>query len=470
MQKTTRPPENKMGTMAVGPLLVSVSLPIVLSMLVQALYNVVDSIFVARLSEGALTAVSLVFPIQNLMIAVGVGTGVGINSLLSRRLGEKNFEAANKTAMNGLFLTLLSWLAFVLLGIGFTDLFFSGYAAHPEVGGEIAQMGSDYMRIVTICSPGVFFGIIFERLLQATGRSLYSMVSQMAGAITNIILDPIMIFGLLGFPAMGVAGAAWATVIGQLVGVAISMTFNFTRNPDIRLSLKGFRPDAHTIKGIYQVGLPSILMQSIGSIMVFALNQILVAFGSTPVSVLGIYFKLQSFIFMPVFGFNNGLVPVVAYNFGARNPKRIEEALRIGITIVFCIMLVGTALFWLIPGWLLTLFDASPNMLEIGTDALRIISLSFPIAAFVILLIGFFQAVGKGMNSLVLSVVRQLVFLLPIAWVLSRVSGLPALWAAFPIAEVASLVLSVWLFRRAWRELIAPMKTPGPPAGKPPAG
>lgn len=450
-------PENKLGTMPIGPLIASVSLPIVLSMLVQALYNIVDSIFVAQIGEEALTAVSLVFPIQNLMIAVAAGTAVGVNSLLSRRLGEKDYAAANSVAMNGIFLALLSWVAFAVLGLLTSSLFFSSYAGHTESGQAIAEMGTAYMQYVTVGSLGVFMGITFERLLQSTGRSVFSMFSQMTGAVINIILDPILIFGWFGFPAMGVVGAAVATIIGQILGMCLSLFLNLTRNKDLHLQFRGFRPNKRHIKQIYAVGLPSILMQSIGSVMVFGINQILIRFGTTPVSVFGIYFKLQSFVYMPVFGFNNGAVSIVAYNYGASRPDRIQKAIRISILIALSILAAGTLIFWIMPGPLLLLFDAKENMLRIGTHALRIISLAFPMAAISIVLTGVFQALGKAMYSFVMSVVRQLVFLLPLAWILSTWWGLDALWFAFPAAEVIALCMSIFFYSRVRKNTLQPL-------------
>ncbi len=450
-------PENKLGTMPIGPLIANVSLPIVLSMLVQALYNIVDSIFVAQIGEEALTAVSLVFPIQNLMIAVAAGTAVGVNSLLSRRLGEKDFAAANSVAMNGIFLAVLSWAAFAVLGLLTSSLFFGSYSGHTESGQAIAEMGTVYMQYVTVGSLGVFMGITFERLLQSTGRSVLSMYSQMTGAVINIILDPILIFGWFGLPAMGVAGAALATIIGQVLGMLLSLFLNITRNKDLHLQFRGFRPNKRHIKQIYAVGLPSILMQSIGSVMVFGINQILIRFGTTAVSVFGIYFKLQSFVYMPVFGFNNGTVPIVAYNYGAARPDRIQKAVRLGLLIAFSIMVVGTVIFWAIPGPLLLMFDAKENMLQIGVHALRVISLAFPMAAISIVLTGVFQALGKAMYSFLMSVVRQLVFLLPLAWLLANWWGLDALWFAFPIAEVIALLMSLFFYRRVRKSTILPL-------------
>lgn len=448
--------ENKMGIMPIGPLLVNMSLPIVISMLVQALYNVVDSIFVAQLGEEALAAVGLIFPVQNLMIAIAAGTGVGINSLLSRRLGEGNVDSANRAAKNGLFLGLLSWLATAVLALFLTKPFVAAFTG-GDITGPMATMAEDYMLIVCIGSFGLYMAITLERLLMSTGRSMLAMVSQLVGAVVNIILDPIMIFGWFGFPAMGVSGAALATVLGQLVSVGIGLWANLAKNHEIDLRLRGFRPNGKTIKHIYQVGLPSIIMQSIGSVMTFGMNKILVGFGTTPVSVFSIYFKLQSFIFMPVFGFNNGMIPIVAYNYGAKNRSRIEKTIKLSCFICFGIMVAGTLAFWAIPEALLALFDANEKMTKMGADALRIISISFPAAAFSIVLSGVFQAMGKGMYSLVMAVIRQLLFLLPSAWVLSRTLGIPAIWASFPIAEVSSFFLAMFFFLRLWRQRIRPL-------------
>ena len=324
MLRTDGPEENKMGIMPVKRLLITMSLPMILSMLVQAMYNVVDSIYVSRLGENALAAVSLAFPVQNLMIAVASGTGVGINALLSRSLGEKNYDNANKAASNGLFLAVLSSLAFCIFGLFFSRLYFSSQTSDPQ----IISYGSDYLFICCVFSMGIFLGITGERLLQSTGRTFYNMITQGLGAIINIVLDPILIFGLLGFPRMGVAGAAAATVIGQFIGMFLSVFFNFTRNTDIRIRIKGFHPHAETIRNIYRVGIPSLIMMSIGSVMTYGINKILLLFSATAVSVFGVYFKLQSFIFMPVFGLNNGVVPIIAYNYGARKPERIIQTVR----------------------------------------------------------------------------------------------------------------------------------------------
>lgn len=464
--------ENKMGTMPMGPLMMGVSVPIVISMLVQACYNVVDSIFVGMVSDTSLelTAVGLAFPIQNLMIAVAVGTAVGVNSLLARRLGEKNYASANRTASNGVFLAVLSWLVFLAFGLFFTEIYFNMSVPLPTDAGAIAAMGQEYAnnllvrsmgisytRIVAIGSLAIFVAVVYERLLQATGRSMFSMVSQLSGALTNIVLDPIMIFGLLGFPKMGVAGAALATVIGQFVGMFVGMAFNHFKNPEIQLSLRGFRPNPKTIKHIYQVGVPSIVMQAIGSVMVLGMNRILIAFSTAAVAVFGVYFKLQSFVFMPVLGFNNGMISIVGYNFGARKPQRIRQAVTLAAKVCFGIMAVGTLLFWIMPDFLLGLFSPDAEMLVVGRQALRVISLSFPMAAVSIVFSGTFQALGQGLYSLVMSVVRQLVFLLPLAWVLARFNGLHSVWFSFLVAEVFSLTLGILFFRHTWRNKIKPL-------------
>jgi len=448
--------ENKMGVMPVNRLLLNMALPMIASMMVQALYNVVDSWFVAKLSEDALNAVSLAFPVQNLMISVAVGTGVGINAQLSRSLGQGDRDRADKTAMNGLFLALVSCLVFMTLGLTCSRLF---YAVQTDIPG-IVEYGADYLTICCGVSIGAFTAVTGERLLQATGRTLYAMIAQTVGALTNIILDPIMIFGLFGFPRMEVAGAALATVIGQILGGCVALFFNLTRNPDIRLSLKGFRPSASIIGGIYSVGVPSIAMQSIGSVMVFGMNQILIAFTSTATAVFGIYFKLQSFIFMPVFGLNNGMVPIVAYNYGARKPERITKTIKLSVVYAVGIMAVGFALFQLIPDVFISMFEAEESagdMLAIGVPALQTISWSFLFAGFGIVAGSVFQALGHGVLSLTVSLVRQLVVLLPVAILLSRLDGLSAVWWAFPIAELFSVTLSGIFLCRLYRREIAPM-------------
>ncbi len=438
-----------MGVLPVSKLLVTISVPIMLSMLVQALYNVVDSIFVSRVSENALNAVSLAFPVQNLMIAVATGTGVGINALLSKSLGEKRFERANLTASNGVFLGLCSAAVFAVLGALFSRAFFQ---VQTDVA-EIVEGGTEYIRICTVFSFGIFTAISIERLLQATGKTIYSMITQMVGAVINIIFDPIFIFAL----DMGVAGAAWATVLGQVAGAFLGVYFNAKRNTEITLSFKGFRPNGQIIRRIYSVGVPSIIMASIGSVMTFGMNKILIGFTTTATAVLGVYFKLQSFVFMPVFGLNNGMVPIVAYNFGARKPERMVKAVKLGAIYATAIMAAGAAVFLLIPHLLLGLFDASEYMLEIGVPALRIICLSFLLAGFGIVASSFFQSLGHGVLSLIISLVRQLIVLLPAAWLLSLSGRLDLVWWAFPIAEVFSATLSVLFLIYAYRKEVKPM-------------
>ena len=459
MQKTPAqgaqgaPQENKMGYMPVGKLLASMALPMALSMLVQALYNIVDSIFVAQISESALTAVSLAFPLQNFMIAMASGTAVGVNALLSRSLGCKDFEEANRAAENGLFLSLISMLCFVVFGLVGSRAFFAGQTSDLA----IVDAGETYLFYVTVFSFGIFFEIMLERLLQSTGRTLYAMISQLCGAVTNIILDPILIFGLIGFPQMGVAGAAIATVIGQILAMCLALIFNLRKNPEIRLNLRKFRPQGRTIKTIYSVGVPSILMMSIGSVMTYGMNQILLAFTSTAAAVFGVYFKLQSFIFMPVFGLNNGMVPIIAYNYGARSKERILKTIKLSMIAATCLMLIGFAAFQLAPQVMLGLFNPSPDLITIGVPALRIISISFIFAGFCIIAGSVFQALGNGVYSLIVSVARQLVVLLPVAYLFSLTGNLDMVWLSFPIAEIASLVLSIVLLRRIYRQKIAPL-------------
>lgn len=446
MNETAKPAENRMGTMRINRLLVSMSLPMIVSMLVQAMYNIVDSIFVAQIGEEALTAVSLAYPLQNLMIAVSVGTCVGVNALLSRSLGERKPKEANLAAINGLFLAFLSYLAFAFFGLFFSRAFFAAQTDNQN----IIEYGTQYLSICTIMSIGIFMEMMLERIIQSTGRTIYNLYTQGIGAIINIILDPIMIFGYFGCPAMGIRGAALATVIGQIAAACLSLYFNKTRNEDISLRLKGFRPDPQSIKSIYIVGIPSIIMQSISSVMTFSMNKILIMFSETAVSVFGIYFKLQSFIFMPVFGLSNGMIPIIAYNYGARNKKRIMQTIRISVCIAIGIMLIGLCIFQVFTSQLLGMFNASAQMLEIGIPALRLISLSFIFAGYCIIISSVFQSLGNGVYSLVISVARQLICILPIAYSLASIFGLHAMWYAFPIAELCSLVLCTILFRRIY--------------------
>lgn len=439
--------ENKMGTMPVKQLIIAMSLPMMISMLVQALYNVVDSIFVAQIEEDALTAVTLAFPMQNLMIAVGAGTGVGINALLSKSLGEKRFDKSDAAANTGIFLSLLNFIAFLLVGFLLSEPFIRTQTADPK----IIAYGTTYLRICCCMSVGVFFQITFERLLQSTGRTFYSMISQLTGAVINIIMDPIMIFGLLGCPKMGVAGAAYATVLGQVIASFLGLYMNLKVNKDITISLKEIlRPKREIVKAIYAVGVPSILMMSIGSLMTYLMNRILIVFSTTTTAVFGVYFKLQSFFFMPVFGLNNGLIPVLAYNYGARNKERISESLKFAMMLAVVIMLVGMIVFEVIPGQLLGMFNASDDMKQIGIPALRIICLSFPLAGFSIAMGSIFQAFSESIYSLIISIGRQLVVLIPIAWLLSLTGNVNLVWWAFPVAELVSLVLSVFFFKRLY--------------------
>ena len=446
-------PENIMGTMDVNPLLIKLSIPMMISMLVQALYNVVDSIFVARVSENALTAVSLAFSLQNMMFAVGIGTGVGVNALLSKSLGEKNQYRANKTAENGLFLALCSYLVFLVLGLTVVRPYFYAQTADAD----IAEQGIRYLTICCVLSLGMFMQVMNEKLLAATSRTTLSMISQLVGAIVNIILDPIFIFGYCGEALSGTTGAALATVIGQFCGAGVSFYLNLRKNPDIQLDFKGFRPSAEAIKRIYVVGLPSIAMQCVGSVMTFLMNQILMAFTATAVAVFGVYFKLQSFVFMPIFGMNNGMVPIIGYNYGARKPDRVKKTIRLSVFYAECIMLVGFCIFQFLPDKLLGLFAASDAMLAIGVPALRIICLHFLLAGMSIILSSSFQALGNGVFSLTVSICRQLVVLIPAAWLLSRTGEVNMVWWAFIIAEVVSLALSLVFMARINRTVIVPL-------------
>lgn len=445
--------ENKMGVMPVGKLLMSMSLPIMVSMLIQALYNIVDSMFVARISEDALTAVSLAFPIQNLMIAVATGTGVGMNSLLSKALGAKDFDRANRAATNGLFVLVLSCVPFMLFGALLTDWFMR---TQTDIA-HIITYGDEYLRVVCIVSIGAFGAVATERLLQATGKTVYSMITQAVGAVVNIALDPVLIFGLCGLPAMGVTGAAVATVISQCVSFVLGIVFNVCCNREISLSYRGFRPNGHIIGRIYAVGVPSILMASIGSVMTFFMNRILIAFSSTATAVLGVYFKLQSFIFMPIFGLNNGLVPIVSYNYGAKKKKRMMRSIKLAILTALCIMAAGFLAFELIPDQLMGLYNASEHMLSIGEPALRIIGIHFLIAGYCIVAGSVFQALGNALPSLITSLARQLVVLLPVAWLLAQTGNVNNVWWAFPIAEVVSAVITTLFLVREYRAKIHPL-------------
>ena len=439
--------ENKMGTMPIGKLLANMAGPVMVSMLFQALYNIVDSVFVARLSQDAMNAVSLAFPLQMLCIAFSVGTGVGMNALLARSLGEKNQTAVNRAAGTGLFLTLCTAAVFMLLGFSLAMPFFRFQTTNEQ----IIAYGQAYVRICIGCSLGIFVQVYGERLLQATGRTNLSMISQIVGAVCNIVLDPILIFGLLGFPRMEVAGAAVATITGQFIGAALGLVLNHTKNPDVQLRLSGIRPHRATMADIYAVGIPSIIMQSIGSVMMFGMNKILISFTEAATAVFGAYFKLQSFIFMPCFGLNNAMVPIVSFNYGAQKFDRVRRAVRLTSYAAIGIMCVGFALLEFIPETLLGLFSPTEEMLSIGRAALRIIGIHFPLAGFSIIAGSACQALGKPTYALVSSVCRQIVVLLPAAYLLSLTGRLELVWLSFPIAEIVSVIMNAAFLKRTYR-------------------
>lgn len=441
--------ENKMGVMPVKTLLITMSLPMMISMLVQALYNIVDSIFVSQINEYALRAVSLAFPVQSLMIAVAVGTAVGINAFLSKTLGEKNFEKANVIAVNGVFLAAVSFVVFVLVGILVSAPFFASQTTIEQV----REYGVTYLTICCTMSIGIFMQTTFERLLQATGKTFYTMITQGTGAVINLILDPILIFGKFGLPEMGVAGAALATVLGQMVAALMAVFFNIKCNKEIKLSFRGFRPDLKLIGQIYKVGAPSIVVQSVASVMTYGMNLILETFGAAQ-TVFGVYFKLQSFVFMPVFGLNNGMVPIIAYNYGAGKRDRVIATIRSSVAFGVGIMLVGLAVMELFPAQLISLFNATEELLVIGVPALRTICLSFVFAGFCIVAGSVFQALGNGVYSMVVSVARQLCVLLPVAKLLSLSGRVELIWWAFPIAELCSVSLSAFFLIRIYRKTI----------------
>ena len=445
--------ENKMGVMPVGKLLVNMALPMIISMLVQALYNVVDSIYVSRISESAVTALSLAFPVQNMQIGFAVGIGVGINSLLSKSLGEGNQEAANRTAGNGMILMLIVTVAFMLFGM-------FGVRPYYEVQSTVAETvegGIAYTRICCLFVMGSFLQIYSERLLQATGRTVLTMVTQAVGAITNIILDPVFIFGWFGLPAMGIAGAAIATVIGQWVGALLGLYFNEKHNPDVQFGRRYAKLDGQIVKGILTVGIPSVIMNGIGSVMNFGMNQILQGFTETATSVFGIYFKLQSFFFMPLFGINGATISIVAFNYGARKPERIMKTLKLSCSAALVLMISGFLAFQFVPDLLLSMFNPSDAFLVIGRSCLRTISWSFPVAAICIVLGAAFQALGNGMYATITSICRQMVVLLPVAYLLSLSGNVNLVWLSYPIAEVASGAATVFFFIRIYRQKIKPL-------------
>jgi putative MATE family efflux protein len=448
-------------------LIPKISLPIMASMLIQALYNIVDSIFVSRFDPNGLTAVSLAFPFQMLMIALSTGMGTGINSLVSRRLGERQPREARQAAWCGLLVEGAGSLLFILFG-----LLLSGPVMRLVVSDKlmdyssILSMGTDYLSVVTLFSTGLFLAIYFERLLQATGNTVLSMITQMAGAITNIVLDPILIFGYLGFKPMGVLGAAIATVIGQWLSALLGFLFNQWKNPELRLNPKDCKILRRDLSGILAVGIPSTIMQAIGSVMNVGMNSILSGFeqSNAALNVMSVYFKLQSFVFMPVFGLSTGIIAILAYNYGARNKERIYRCIKMALIWACVIMLIGTLIFMLFPEQLMSIFESDANpeltaqMTDIGVVAMRIISSSFILAAVGITLSTVFQAVGKGVYSMIVSICRQLVVLLPAAWLLARITGsVYAVWWCFPIAEVVALVISVYYYRKCDRELFAVM-------------
>ena len=445
--------ENKMGTMPVGKLLANMAIPMMVSMLVQAFYNIVDSVYVSQLNENALSALSLAFPLQNLMIAFGSGTAVGTNALLSRALGAKRHDQVDRAANTSIFLIFCNFAVFCALGLFCSRAFFE---AQTDVA-QIVDYGSSYTAICLGASIGIFSQFCFERLLQSTGRTKLAMFTQITGAVINIILDPILIFGWLGFPRMEVAGAAWATVFGQIVAAIFALILNLKYNPEVRIRTKQIRFHWDTVKEIYRVGIPSIVMMSISSVMNFGLNQILIAFSTTATAVFGVYFKLQSFIFMPVFGLNNGMVPIISYNYGAKNPERVHKTIRLSVITAILLMLLGLCLFEFLPGTLLGFFNATEHMRQIGIPAFRIIAIHFLFAGFCIVSGSVFQAIGNPLHALINSVCRQLVVLLPAAWLLAQSGRLELVWFAFPIAEIFSFTLSAIFLRGTMRRANARM-------------
>ncbi|MBR4718763.1 MAG: MATE family efflux transporter [Lachnospiraceae bacterium] len=453
--------ENKMGVMPINKLIINIGLPMILSMLVQAFYNIVDSIFVARIKDAgsvnsagtaALVAVGMAFPFQMLLVAVGAGTGVGVNSLLSKALGEKDMETVKKAANNGIFLSIVSAVVFFIIG-----RFFAGTLIHSQGGeGLSLKYGTQYLSIVCMCSFGIFMQFIFERLLQSTGRTLYSMITQMTGAVINIILDPILIFGMFGFPELKVAGAAVATVTGQIVAACMGLYLNLKKNPEITIDLRGFKPDGHVIRRIYMVGIPTMIMQSIGSVMTYCMNKILVSLNDAAVAVFTVYFKLQSLFFMPLFGLNNGLIPILAYNYGAQKRSRMVKAIKISMAYAFGFAAIGFLMFEVIPDKLLLIFNTGDSsLITYGVPALRIIAWHYLLAWFCIVGGTVYQSLGNGVYSLIVSVARQLVVLIPAAYILAKLGGLDLIWWSFPVAELMSFVVNCFFMYRINKNIIS---------------
>nr|WP_314045520.1 MATE family efflux transporter [uncultured Leptotrichia sp.] len=443
-------PENKMGTMPINKLIINMSLPLITSMFVQAFYNIVDSLFVARINEDALTAVSMSFPAQNLMISAGVGVGVGITALIARYLGAHDEKGITRVVHNGIFLGILNSILFALFGIFLAKFYFE----FQKASGIIETYGIQYLSICSIFAFSIIMEITFERMLIASGKTIYTMITQSTGAIINIIFDPILIFGLFGFPKMGIVGAAVATIFGQTVAMFMALYFNVTKNHEVRISIKNFAVDFKTIVNIYEIGFPSIVMQSAASFMIFQLNNLLASFSTTATAVLGVYFKLQSFVILPVFGLNNSVISIVSYNYGAGKIKRLLKTVKVANIYAFSIMLAGFVLCQILPVQILKIFDASDNMLAIGVPALRIISFSFLIAPFSIVSSGTFQALGKGTFSLIISLIRQLIVILPLSYLLSRVMGMKGVWVAFPIAEIVAGILTIIYLRKLYKNEI----------------
>jgi putative efflux protein, MATE family len=443
-------PENKMGTMPINKLIINMSLPLITSMFVQAFYNIVDSLFVARINEDALTAVSMSFPAQNLMISAGVGVGVGITALIARYLGAHDEKGITRVVHNGIFLGILNSILFALFGIFFAKFYFE----FQKASGIIETYGIQYLSICSIFAFSIIMEITFERMLIASGKTIYTMITQSTGAIINIIFDPIFIFGLFGFPKMGIVGAAVATIFGQTVAMFMALYFNVVKNHEVRISIKKFAVDFKTIVNIYEIGFPSIVMQSAASFMIFQLNNLLASFSTTATAVLGVYFKLQSFVILPVFGLNNSVISIVSYNYGAGKIKRLLKTVKVANIYAFSIMLAGFVLCQILPVQILKIFDASDNMLAIGVPALRIISFSFLIAPFSIVSSGTFQALGKGTFSLIISLIRQLIVILPLSYLLSRVMGMKGVWVAFPIAEIVAGILTIIYLRKLYKNEI----------------